>query len=138
ADAPTAGGGGFFPTGSGWYRRTLELPPERQRQRVVLEFEGVYRHPEVGLDGHRLDTGPSANGYLPLRVDLTQHISSGEAHQLAVRVNNEAQRHSRWYTGAGLYRPVRLLVTGPIHVEPDSLWVYVTDAFDSAATVGVD
>ena len=137
-DAPTAGGGGFFPTGSGWYRRTLEVPPEWQRQRVVLEFEGVYRHAEVWLDGHRLKVGPSANGYLPLRVDLTQHLRSGEAHQLALRVNNESQPHSRWYTGAGLYRPVRLLVTDPIHVEPDSLWVYVTDAFDSAATVGVD
>lgn len=132
---PSAGGGGFFPTGVGWYRLSFRAPSSWGGQRVYLEFDGVYRNAEVWIGGHLLGLHPY--GYTPFGYDLTPHLQLGGANVLAVRVDNSAQPNSRWYSGSGIYRHVRLVVVDPVHVEPGGVFVATTAASADAATLRV-
>jgi len=133
---PSAGGGGFFPTGVGWYRRTFLAPSPSEGRLVRVEFDGVYRNAEVWINGHRLGLHPY--GYTPFRFDLTPHLRLGGENTLAVRVDNSPQPNSRWYTGSGIYRHVRLVVVDPVHLEPGGVFVATTEATAEAATVRVE
>src|SRR5882757_3264071 len=57
-NSPTGSGGGFFPAGTGWYRKTFSSPPEWKKKRVSIEFDGVYKDATVYLNGHKLGTHP--------------------------------------------------------------------------------
>ncbi len=112
---PTGNGEGYFPAGTGWYRRQFTAPAEWRGKRVVVEFDGIYRNATVFLNGRALGTRPS--GYSSVAYDLTAGLEIGARNVLAVRVDNSAQPNSRWYTGSGIYRHVRVIVTDPVHVE---------------------
>lgn len=133
ANAPSTGHGGYFPTGIGWYRRTFAAPVAWRGQRVEIEFEGVYRHAEVWLNGVPL--GKHANGYTPFRFNLAPHLKFGTDNVLAVRVDNSAQPGARWYTGSGIYRPVHLRVTRPLHVPSEGIVVITRELTAERATV---
>lgn len=115
------GGGGFFPTGTGWYRRTIDIPASWNERAVVLEFEGVYRNAEVFVDGVRLGVHPY--GYTPFSYDITPHVTPGRRATIAVRVDNSAQPNSRWYSGSGIYRHVWLEARPHVHLPRTSLYV---------------
>lgn len=134
--AASGGHGGFFAGGVGWYRRAIDLPAAWAGRRVAIEFEGVAGHAEVWCNGVPL--GVHAYAYTPFRFDLTPHLQPGAGNVLSVRVDNSAQPNSRWYTGAGLYRPVRLRVTAPVHVAADGVYVTTTELTDRRARVRVE
>jgi beta-galactosidase len=119
--APAAGHGGYFHTGTGWYRLRFDVPPGRDGRRVEIEFEGAAMGAEVWCNGVPL--GRWAYGYTPFRFDLTPHLRAGANNVLSVRVDNSAQPNSRWYSGSGLYRPVWLRVTDPVRVPAGGVWV---------------
>lgn len=100
-------------TGVGWYRRVLSLSPEYAGHRVYIEFDGVMSNAQVYLNGRLIGHRPY--GYSSFSLDLTDHFSFGRDNLLAVRVENKPEM-SRFYTGAGIYRPVRLCCTSPIHI----------------------
>lgn len=100
-NAPTAGGGGFFPTGIGWYRRSFVAPTIWIGKRVQLEFEGVAGHAEIWLNGKPVATHP--NSFTSFFADLTPHLKHGRDNFLAIRVDNSKQPNTRYYTGSGLY-----------------------------------
>src|SRR5581483_5543944 len=110
---PTGGAGGFLPAGVGWYRKHFALPASAARQRVFVEFDGVMANSDVWINGFHLGKRPY--GYVSFRYELTGHLQSGPtpSNILAVRADNSGQPASRWYTGAGIYRHVRLIVTDP-------------------------
>ncbi len=107
-------GGGFFPAGVGWYRKTFTAPRGWAKKSVSIEFDGVYENATVYLNGSNL--GTHGYGYTSFSFDLSPHLKPGKVNILAVRVDNSAQPNSRWYTGSGIYRHVRLVATDPIHV----------------------
>src|ERR1044071_6357602 len=39
---PTGGGGGYLPTGVGWYRRAFVAPESWRGRNVFVEFDGVH------------------------------------------------------------------------------------------------
>ncbi len=131
--SPARGGGGFFQNGIGWYRRTIEAPNSWRGQRVAVEFDGVYMNAEVWINGVSLGMHPY--GYTPFGYDLTPHLKLGAANILVVRVDNSAQPNSRWYSGSGIYRHVRLVVTDPIHLVSDGVFVRTTALSAATATV---
>lgn len=131
AAAPAAGHGGYFPTGAGWYRLKLAAPETWAGRRVEIEFEGAAMGAEVWLNGNAL--GRWAYGYTPFRFDLTPHLKLGADNVLAVRVDNSAQPNSRWYSGSGLYRPVWLRVTDPVHVPAGGVWVTTEELTENQA-----
>ncbi len=112
-DAPTAGGGGYFPAGTGWYRKTFRMPRGVQDRVAWLEFDGVYMNSDVYINSVHLGKRPY--GYVSFAYDVTRHLVPG-VNVVAVRVDNSRQPNSRWYTGSGIYRHVWLTIVGRLHV----------------------
>ncbi|MBQ8423192.1 MAG: DUF4982 domain-containing protein [Coprobacter sp.] len=96
--------------GVGWYRTLFEVP---QGRRVTLSFDGAMSRPQVYINGHK--AGEWGYGYTPFHIDITPYLTEGK-NTLAVRLENLAES-SRWYPGAGLYRPVSLIVTDEVAVR---------------------
>jgi beta-galactosidase len=132
-DNPSGAGGGFFPGGIGWYRKTFHAPADWKGKRVSVEFDGVYRDATVYLNGHKLGTHPY--GYTSFTFDLTPELDFASTNVLAVRVDNSAQPNSRWYSGSGIYRHVRVVVTDPTHVAHWGVFVTTPEVMSTSAKV---
>ena len=132
----SAGGAatGFTVGGIGWYRKRFRLPALSQDRRVEVVFDGVYMNAEVWLNGVRLGARPY--GYAPFAFDLTPHLDPSGENVLAVRVANLG-RNSRWYTGSGIYRHVRLNVTRGLRFKLWGVAVTTPAASKEAAMVQV-
>jgi beta-galactosidase len=126
--------GGALPTGIGWYRKTFDWKSNPDKV-VFIEFDGVYRNSEVWLNGHSLGKRPS--GYSSFRYEMTLFLVEGK-NVISVKVDNSAQPNSRWYSGSGIYRHVRVVSMGKVHV--DQWGTFATTPFVSAdsATVKLD
>jgi len=132
---PMGGGGGFFPAGIGWYRRTFAVPAAWKGRRVGVEFDGVYMNATVSLNGRELGTHPY--GYTAIFHDLTPHLRFGETNVVAVRVDQSRHPNSRWYAGAGIYRHAWISVAGPLHVARWGVSVTASEVSDARAKVSV-
>ncbi|MET9788590.1 glycoside hydrolase family 2 TIM barrel-domain containing protein [Streptomyces canus] len=112
----TTSGTGFFPGGLGWYRLTFTLPPAFAGKRISVEFDGVYMDSYVYCNG--TEAGRHPYGYTGFAFDLTDllHTDGTTENVIAVKVQNRLPS-SRWYSGSGIYREARLVVTDPVHVE---------------------
>lgn len=109
--------GGYFSHGIGWYRKTFALP-QMPAQKVVVEFDGVYMNSEVWINGNFLGRRPY--GFSSFRYDLTDYLKTDGTHNvIAVRVDDSLEPSVRWYAGAGIYRHVRLIITGYTHFSLD-------------------
>ena len=113
ADNPGGTRMGFLPGGIGWYKKVLEWDPAWEGKRLYLEFDGVFMNSTVWINGKKAGYRP--NGYLTFGYDITPWIERGR-NVVSVRVDNSLQPAARWYTGSGIYRPVHLIVTDPVHV----------------------
>ncbi|MEO8109064.1 MAG: glycoside hydrolase family 2 TIM barrel-domain containing protein [Ginsengibacter sp.] len=113
----TGRGGGYLPDGIGWYRKTFYLTGEDAKKLVFIEFEGIMANSDVWINGFHLGKRPS--GYSSLEYELTGHLNFGSNNKnvIAVRADNSIQPASRWYTGAGIYRHVHLIITNLVHVS---------------------
>ena len=107
ADAPTGNGGGYFPGGTGWYRKQVKDTDLKlaNGETLWLNFEGVYQCSEIFVNGTKVST--HAYGYTPFKVNITPYIIKG-INTIAVRVDNSKQPNCRWYSGSGIYRHVWL------------------------------
>ncbi|MFF7162191.1 glycoside hydrolase family 2 TIM barrel-domain containing protein [Streptomyces sp. NPDC008086] len=112
----TTSGTGFFPGGLGWYRLAFTLPPGLAGKRISVEFDGVYMDSYVYCNGREIGRHPY--GYTGFALDLTGlvHTDGATENVLAVKVQNRLPS-SRWYSGSGIYREARLVVTEAVHVE---------------------
>ncbi|HEV2765689.1 MAG TPA: glycoside hydrolase family 2 TIM barrel-domain containing protein, partial [Pyrinomonadaceae bacterium] len=137
-DNPTGKDGGFLPSGVGWYRKHFTLPASYSGRRVFVEFDGVMANSDVWVNGRHLGRRPF--GYISFRYELTPHLLFGGngRNVLAVRADNSGQPASRWYTGAGIYRHVRLVVADPVHIEHWGTFVTTPRVSDASATVRVE
>jgi beta-galactosidase len=125
----TGGSGGFLPAGIGWYRKHFATPAAFKDKRVSVQFDGVFMNADVYLNGHQI--GHHAYGYTSFNCDLTPFLAAtGNDNVLAVRVANDVQPNSRWYTGSGIYRHVWADVTGPIHVANWGTLCHHAQGFD--------
>lgn len=134
-DNPSAGGEGFFPAGIGWYRKSFHAPEDWKGKRVSIEFDGVYRDSTVYLNGHKL--GTHAYGYTAFAFDLTPELKLGATNVLAVRVDNSAQPNSRWYSGSGIYRNVRVIVANPTHLAHWGVFVTTPEVSATSAKIAI-
>ncbi len=138
-DNPTGGAGGFLPAGVGWYRKHFTLPADyAHRRRVFIDFDGVMANSDVWINGFHLGQRPF--GYISFRYELTGHLNFGndKPNVLAVRADNSNQPASRWYSGAGIYRHVRLVATDAVHVEQWGTFVSTPKVAAEQATVHVE
>ncbi|HEX2975273.1 MAG TPA: glycoside hydrolase family 2 TIM barrel-domain containing protein, partial [Bacteroidales bacterium] len=114
-DKSNASGTGFLPGGIGWYRKSFVVPSSEKKRKVYIDFQGIYNNSEVWVNG--TSAGKRANGYISFRYDITPYIIFGKENIIAVKVDHSKYGDSRWYTGSGIYRDVRLVYTGKTHIE---------------------
>ena len=100
---------GFKEMGIGWYRYELTPKDEWKGKRIVLDFQGIMLVGDVYLNGQRI--GGTAYGYLGFDIDLSKLLKWGQPNEIAVKADTQNPSNSRWFTGAGLYRDVNLIVT---------------------------
>ncbi len=97
------------------------LPGGVEGKRVFVDFEGVMANSDVWVNGFHLGHRP--NGYVGFQYELTEHLNVGGENVLAVRADDSQQPASRWYSGAGIYRHVHLVVMDAVHLEHDGTFV---------------
>jgi beta-galactosidase len=131
---PTGGGGGYLPTGIGWYRKQFVLPSSVRGKQISVQFDGVYMNSEVWINGHLLGKRP--NGYISFVYDLTPFLANGK-NTIAVRVDNSNQPNSRWYSGSGIYRHVWLNITNPLHIAQWGTYITTPNVDSATATVSI-
>lgn len=107
----TGRSGGLPYIGTGWYRRTFDVPQGRD---AILLFDGAMSEARVYVNGKEVCFWP--NGYNAFHCDVTDVLNpDGRNNVLAVRLENKPES-TRWYPGAGLYRNVHLITVNPVHV----------------------
>jgi beta-galactosidase len=131
----TGGAGGFLPSGIGWYRKHFSLPEKDKGRCVFIDFDGVMANSDVWINGFHLGHRPY--GYVSFSYELTGHLNFGGDNVLAVRADTSQQPASRWYTGAGIYRHVRLVETSPVHIEQDGVFISTPSVSTNIATITV-
>ncbi|MBS1668130.1 MAG: DUF4982 domain-containing protein [Bacteroidetes bacterium] len=115
-NSPATTSGGALTGGIGWYRKTFTVPIASKGKNLFIDFDGVYMNSEVWLNGHYLGRRPY--GYSSFRYELTPFLKYGSNKNLiAVKVNNAPQPNSRWYSGSGIYRNVRLVTVGNLFID---------------------
>ena len=132
--SPEHGGAtGFFPGGTYEYRVTLTAPQEWRDRLVLLDFEGVYRSAMVYVNGALAEQW--ASGYTGFVVVLDDFLKYGQDNDIRVECRTHAD--SRWYAGAGIHRPVHLVVGDLLHIALDGVRVTTCDADADFAVVEV-
>ena len=124
---PTA----FYPDGAFEYIKTFTAPEGYRDGRVEVEFDGIYRQAAIYVNGSFAGQRPS--GYTPFRVRIDQFLKDGTNE---LRVECRTHNDSRWYSGAGIYRDVTLLVGGPVHITANG--VRITTRYADAERAVLD
>lgn len=127
-DKSLDGATGYLPGGVGWYRKRFITHHDKD-QRVFILFDGIYNNSEVWCNGRRIGENPY--GYSPFWFDLTPYLNDKGEQVIAVKVDRTRYVDSRWYTGSGIYRNVKLITKPALHVP---IW----GAFVTTPEVGED
>lgn len=132
---PTAGGGAFFKAENLEYTKTFFVPKEDQGKVIYLEFEGVMQYAFVWVNGGFAGQHPYA--YSNFYVNITDFLRVGEVNTVKVIAKNGAQPNSRWYSGGGIYRNVKIIKGEPLHISMDGVMISTPIAESDRAVVEV-
>ncbi|MBQ9231081.1 MAG: DUF4982 domain-containing protein [Prevotella sp.] len=133
--------------GKGYYKRSLTIPAGYHHAELV--FDGAMAEPRVRVNGQ--EAGYWAYGYNAFRLDITDLVkqSGGEGdddgwHPVIMRKDNllevdlqNLEESSRWYPGAGLYRPVKLILTGENWIDSWKTFIRTSTIEGDKATIEV-
>jgi beta-galactosidase len=123
-----------FPENSiGWYRKSFFIPAADSGKRISILFDGVFRNSSVFVNGFYL--GQEHSGYAGFQYDISDYLNFGGENVVAVRV--EARMEEGWfYEGAGIYRHVWLIKTGPLHITQDGIFI-TSEVENKSATLKI-
>lgn len=121
---------GFYPGGEYTYLKHWKVPEEWRGRTVVLEFEGIADTCRIYLNGSFLLN--HVNPYTGIWADVTKYLKYGEVNDLKAEVIS-VEQSSRWYSGAGLYRPVNVWVGGPVHIPAEGVRIRTSSADQECA-----
>ncbi|MCW3092550.1 MAG: glycoside hydrolase [Ferruginibacter sp.] len=135
--SPTGTGGGALRGGIGWYNKSFSIPFSAKDKKISIDFDGVYHHSEVWINGHYLGLRPY--GFSSFRYDLTPYLLyGGGKNTITVKVDNSKQPNSRWYSGSGIYRNVWLVTTDKISIDHWGTFVTTPVITPQSATIHVN
>ena len=133
--------------GYAWYRKTFATPNAAKDARYFLFFEGVSSYATVWLNGQKL--GFHAGGRTTFTLDATAALRhDGRPNVLAVRADHPAGiQDLPWVCGGcseergfsegsqpmGIFRPVSLLITNTVRVEPFGVHVWADSTLSAQA-----
>ncbi|MBR1548976.1 MAG: beta-galactosidase, partial [Prevotella sp.] len=118
--------------GEGWYRTSIDIPKGYAAAELV--FDGAMAEPQVMINGKEAGYWPY--GYNAFRVDATPYMAAGRL-DISVHLKN-VEESSRWYPGAGLYRPVTLVLKQKTNIDDWSLFVRTLSVDKGTASVAID
>ncbi|WP_245949157.1 sugar-binding domain-containing protein [Lutibacter citreus] len=129
-------GTGYLPSkGYGYYKKTFDVPFNENKVVYVL-FDGVYNNSEVYINGTKLGFHPY--GYSPFYFNLSKYLNKdGKNNEIVVKIDHSRFADSRWYTGAGIYRNVKLISTNKLHIPIWGTFVTTPQVSKSKATVNI-
>lgn len=127
-DARSGPATGYYEGLVGYYQKKIVIPKEWKNDQVLLHFDGVMQNATVELNGSLVTI--HHYGYTPFDADLTPFIYWGRENRISVMINTSMQPCSRWYTGAGIYRPVTLVHRPKLHIATDGIYTY-TDRLET-------
>ena len=129
-------------TGTGGYRRHVQIPANFRGRRIKLVFDGVYSGAEVWLNGERV--GSHEGGFSPFELDVTRAAHVGGDNLLALLVREQTLSshldNMSYYANfplTGIFRPVRLFSLPETHVRRFHVQT-VFDSYYRNATLSVD
>lgn len=128
---PAGKRGGFLPTGSGWYRKTLILESVNT---TFVEFDGIYRNAIIYINGVKVKE--HGYGYTSFRVDITKFLKIGE-NVIAIRVDDLNCPSSRWYNGCGIYRHTWIIEKGEGYLLPET-FIYTKERTETYTLIHMD
>ncbi|WP_299555852.1 glycoside hydrolase family 2 TIM barrel-domain containing protein [Seonamhaeicola sp.] len=135
-DNPSFSRGAWLPAGKVVYRKTFMVDANKKDKRFVIYFDGAYRNSEVFINGHSLGKRPL--GYIAFHYDMTDYINFGEENVITVTLDNSEQPGSRWYTGTGIYRHVKLITTEKIFVPVWGNYIVADNYSDESADIKIE
>jgi len=130
-DAPAKSDSGYFVGGLTNYTKFVMIPAEWKNDCVGLAFDGAMMNATIDINGGRV--GLQNYGYVPFYVDLTPYVTFGEENRITVNLNTASQPNSRWYTGSGLFRGVKLCHGPRVHIVTDGVFVKTKEVADRYA-----
>ncbi|AXT63220.1 glycoside hydrolase family 2 protein [Aquimarina sp. AD10] len=121
-DASKEGATGYLPGGIGLYQKNFLLNKDNSKTTYLL-FDGVYNNTEVHINNQLLGSHPY--GYSPFFFDITKTLRNNDSlNTIKVKVDHSRYVDSRWYTGSGIYRNVKLIHKNNLHVP---IWgIFIT------------
>ena len=134
-EAPAQSASGYYYGATYRYRKTFELSETQAAGALLLEFEGVYRDASLIVNGAEIDVPPY--GFIPFFADISGHVHAGE-NTIEVKCANDDQPDCRWYSGAGLHRPVWLWEGDKARILPEGVRVTTTSFDPAVIEVDVD
>ena len=120
--------------GVGWYRKLITISASEKGKIISVEFDGAMSNAQIYFNGKYVGVWPY--GYSSFMFDITKFAEFGKENLLAVRLDNKEQS-SRWYSGAGIYRNVRLVTTDPLHVAHWGTYVATPKIEEKRADVNI-
>lgn len=133
--SPTGTGGGALRGGVGWYTKEFTLPATDSGKSISIHFDGVYCRSTVWVNGHLLGYRP--NGYISFAYEFGPFLKFGKKNILVVKVNNNEQPNSRWYSGSGIYRKVWLQVKNAIGITDRGTFITSSEVSNVSAKVNI-
>ena len=134
-ESPGTTATGYTLGGTGWYRKTFIVDAKKNYNTTLINFDGVYMHCEVWVNGKKVGTHPY--GYTAFYFDITHFLNpAGKSNVIAVKVRNEG-KNSRWYSGSGIYRHVWLIQEQAVHVAQNGIFITTESASQDAAVIKI-
>ncbi len=130
------GATGYLPGGIAWYSKDFEKVIGED-QKCYIIFDGVYNNSEYWINGKKLGERPY--GYSPFYFDITDYLRpEGEANRIMVRVDHSHFADSRWYTGSGIYRDVKMVTTDKLHIPIWGTFITTPSVTEQSAEVSLE
>lgn len=132
-DLPGGSDVGYLRDGVAWYRKDYQTPAKLGKKQVFLDFDGVQTQMELWVNGKLL--GEHVYGYTPFKFDITPSLNGeGKNNIIAVKTINEGE-NSRWFAGAGIYRPVFISILNPVSIAPRGVQILTSELSREWASV---
>jgi beta-galactosidase len=131
------GATGYLPGGVGIYQKHFKTPASPKEKSTFINFDGVYNNATFWLNGTKLGFNPY--GYSPVNFDLTDILKTdGSDNILTVHVDRSRYADSRWYTGSGIYRNVKLVVLDKLHIPIWGTFITTPEISEEKAVVNIE
>lgn len=131
------GATGYLPGGVGIYQKHFLTKVDTNNKSVYVLFDGVYNNATFWLNGKRLGENPY--GYSPVYWDLTPYLKAkGKQNIITVHVDHSRYVDSRWYTGSGIYRNVKLITLDKLHIPIWGSFVTTPEITKEKATINLE